>query len=167
MLVGDGVQIDFLCRLSLVARDMSSPLVMNLLIFCILRLSLTVLIGKFIRKRLWKSSQRVLKLDSALWSFITLFQERLFNWVLKFSMLVLLMSRHVLVLGLFWIGLVPSEVNNVKWSLMSLIMVPDRSLVVLCVLLVRIWSMWKEDSFCIRVALVLLMINTFLLIVLA
>jgi hypothetical protein len=33
MLVGDGVQIDFLCRLSLVPRDMSSPVVMNLLIF--------------------------------------------------------------------------------------------------------------------------------------
>jgi hypothetical protein len=98
---------------------------------------------------------------------ITLFQERLFNCVLKFFMLMLLISQQVLVLGLFWMGLVPSEVNKVKRSLMSVIMVHDRSLVVLCVLLVRIWSMWKEDSFCIRVALVLVIINPFLLIVLA
>jgi hypothetical protein len=122
-----------------VFREISSPLVMKSLILWMFLLVRTVLNGKLRSNRVLKSSQKLLRLSFVSLELYTLFHDRFRSWVRNLSMLVWFSSlnvlvgcRLVLVRGLIAIKLV-------KWSLMTVMIVPAVMLSVMS-MLVKMWS---------------------------
>jgi hypothetical protein len=71
-----------------VLREVSSPLVIKLLILCRFLLSLIVLVGKFKSNSILNSSQNRFKLSFASVELNTLFHERLWSCVRNLFMLI-------------------------------------------------------------------------------
>jgi hypothetical protein len=128
-----------------VFREISSPLVMKSLILWMFLLVRTVLNGKLRSNRVLKSSQKLLRLSFVSLELYTLFHDRFRSWVRNLSMLAWFSSlnvldgcRLVLVRGLIAIKLV-------KWSLMSVMIVPAVMLSVMSMLVkmlsIREWEL--------------------------
>ncbi len=137
---GLGLARYVLCKRILVLREISSPLVMKSLILWMFLLVRTVLNGKLRSNNVLKSSQKLLRLSFVSLELYTLFHDRFRSWVRNLSMLTWFSSLNVLV-GCRLVavrGLI--AIKLVKWSLMSVIIVPAVMLSVMS-MLVKMWSM--------------------------
>ncbi len=110
----------------------------------------TVLNGKLRSNRVLKSSQKLLRLSFLSLELYTLCHDRFRSWVRNLSMLVWLTSLNVLVgCRLVLVGGLIA-IKLVKWSLMSVMIVPAVMLSVESVL-DKIWSIREWELPCILV----------------
>jgi hypothetical protein len=139
ILRGLGLAKYVLCRQILVFREISSQLVMKSLILWMFLLVRIVLDGKLRSNRVLKSSQKLLRLSFVSLELYKLFHDRFRSWVRNLSMLVWFSSLNVLVgCRLVLVGGLIA-IKLVKWSLMSVMIVPIVMLSVMS-MFVKMWS---------------------------